>query len=86
MQILCSLTSIISKLADTWKSCKKNSQNSETHAFIKMPVGWLTVERYLAVQVHSANGLRGIFKLSEILGSTTYYFHPLINCCKVELY
>ena len=28
--------------------------------------------RVLAAQVRSANGLRGIFKFSEILGSTTY--------------
>jgi hypothetical protein len=60
----------------TWKRCKGNSQNSETRALIKTPVGWLTVERYsqrhLAAQVRSTNGLRGIFKFSKILGSTTY--------------
>jgi hypothetical protein len=60
----------------TWKRCKENSQNSETRAIIKTPVGWLTVERYskryLAAQVRSAYGLRGIFKFSKILGSTSY--------------
>jgi len=39
-----------------------------------MPVGRLTVERYskrhLAAQVCSTNDLCGIFKFSEILGST----------------
>ena len=43
---------------------------------MKTPVAILLVERYkkrhLAAQVRSANGLRGIFKFSEILGSTTY--------------
>jgi len=38
-----------------------------------MPIARLFVERYkkrhLAAQVRSANGLRGIFKFSEILGS-----------------
>ena len=38
-----------------------------------MPVARLLVERYkkrdLAAQVRSSNGLRGIFKFSEILGS-----------------
>jgi hypothetical protein len=76
MQILCSLTSAISIIADTWKQWKRNSQNSETCALIKTPVGWLTVERYslrhLAVQVHSTNGLQGILKFLEILSSTTY--------------
>ena len=60
----------------TRKRCKENSQNSETRALIKKPVGWLTVERYskrhLAAQFRTANGLRGIFKFSEILGSTSY--------------
>jgi hypothetical protein len=60
----------------TWKWCKENSQNSETRALIKMPVSWLTVERHskrhLAAQVCSANGLRSIFKFSEILGNTSY--------------
>jgi len=41
-----------------------------------MPVARLLAERYkkrhLAVQVRSANGLHGIFKSSEILGSTSY--------------
>jgi hypothetical protein len=76
IQILCSLTSAISILADTWKRCKENSQHSGTCALVKTPVGWQTVERYskrhLAVQVCSTNGLRGIFKFSEILGSTSY--------------
>ena len=60
----------------SWKWCKENSQNSETRALIKTPVATLLVERYkkrhLAAQVRSANGLRSIFKFSEILGSTTY--------------
>jgi len=29
-------------------------------------------KRHLATQVYSANGLRSIFKFSEILGSTSY--------------
>jgi len=41
-----------------------------------MPVAKLLVERYkkrhLAAQVRSANGLRGILKFSEILGSPSY--------------
>ena len=41
-----------------------------------MPAARLLVERYkkrhLAAQVRSVNGLRGIFKFSEILGSTSY--------------
>jgi len=56
--------------------CKENSQNSETRALTKKPVARLLVERYkmrhLAAQVRSANGLRGIFKFSEILGRTSY--------------
>ena len=62
---------------DTWKRCKGNSQISETPAFIKTPVGWLTVERYskrhLAAQIPIANRLRYIIKFSKILGSPTYY-------------
>jgi len=58
------------------KWCKENNQNSETCALIKMPVATLLVERYkkrhLVAQVRSANGLRGTFKFSEVLGSTTY--------------
>jgi len=77
MQIPCSLTSAISIFADTWKRCTENSPNSETRVLIKTPVGRLLVERsskmHLAAQVHTANGLRGIFKFSEILGSTTYF-------------
>ena len=71
----------------SWKWCKENSQNSETRALIKTPVARLLVERHkkknLAAQVRSANGLRGIFKSSEILGSTTYMifiFIIIVNC------
>ena len=32
-------------------------------------------KRHLAAQVRSANGLRGIFKFSEIVGSTSYVMH-----------
>jgi hypothetical protein len=60
----------------TCKRCQENLQNSETHALIKTPLARPLVERYkkrhLAVQVRSANGLRGIFKFSEILGRPTY--------------
>ena len=56
----------------SWQRCKENSQNSETPALTKKPVGRLLVERYkkrhLAAQVRSANGLRCMFKFSEILG------------------
>jgi hypothetical protein len=36
-------------------------------------------KRHLAAQVRSTNGLRGIFKFSEILGSTSYtlYVHQI---------
>ena len=68
----------------TWKRCKKNNQNLETRALIKMPVGWLSVERcnkrHLVAQVCSTNGLCGIFKFSEILDSNSYYF-PLRCVC-----
>jgi len=41
-----------------------------------MPIARPLVERYkkshLAAQVRSSNGLRGIFKFSEILGSPSY--------------
>jgi len=44
-----------------------------------MPIARLFVERYekrhLAAQVRSANGLRGIFKFSEILGSPRMYVY-----------
>ena len=47
-----------------------------------MPVARLLVERYkkrhLVAQVRSANGLRGIFKFSEILGSTPYIAHTMM--------
>jgi len=60
----------------TGKWFKENSQNLETRALIKTPVGRLLVERYskrhLAAQFRSAVALRGIFKFSEILGSTSY--------------
>ena len=77
MQVLCSLTPAISIIADTRENgVKKTAKNSETRALIKTPVATLLVERYierhLASQVRSANGLRGIFKFSEILGSTMY--------------
>jgi len=35
-------------------------------------------KRHLAAQVRSANGLRGIFKFSEILGSTPYIAHTMM--------
>ena len=71
----------------TWKWCKENSQNSETHAITKTPLGTLSVERYkkkhLAAQVCSANGLCSIFKFSEILVSTTYnHFKWSLQECK----
>ena len=47
-----------------------------------MPVARLLVERYkkrhLAAQARSANGLRGIFKFSEILCSTTYIVNTMM--------
>jgi len=46
-----------------------------------MPIARLFVERYKkrhqAAQVRSANGLRGIFKFSEILSSPSYAFQIL---------
>jgi len=39
MQILCSLTPAFPIRADTHKKCEENSQNSETRALIKTPVG-----------------------------------------------
>jgi hypothetical protein len=81
MQILYSLTSAISILADTWEGCKENRQNSVTRALTKTPVGWLAVERYskrhLVAQVRIANGLHGTFKFSEILGSTSYCYQAI---------
>ena len=41
MQILCSLTSAISIIADTWKQWKRNSQNSENMCTYK-DASWLT--------------------------------------------
>jgi hypothetical protein len=71
MQLLCSLTSAISIIADTHVNGVKKPR-----ALIKTPLARLLVERYekrhLAAQVRSANGLRGIFKFSEILGRPTY--------------
>ena len=68
-----------------WKRCKENGQNSETRTLIKTQDGWLTAERYskrhLAAQVRSANGLRGIFKFSEILGSNSYTNRSVWNRC-----
>jgi hypothetical protein len=76
MQVLCFLTPAILINANTRDSGVKNSQNSETRALTKKAVARLLVERYkkrhLAAQVCSANGLRGIFKFSEILGRPTY--------------
>jgi len=66
--------------------CKENSQKSETRALIKTQVGWLTVERYgkrhLAAQVRIANDLRGIFKFSEISGSTSYSWQKFATVSK----
>jgi hypothetical protein len=78
MQILCSNIRHFDNSRHRWKRCQENSQNSETHALIKTRVGWLTVERYskrhVAAQFCSTNGLRGIFKFSEILSSNTYVY------------
>jgi len=67
----------------SWKWCNESSQNSETRALIQTPFARLLVERYkmrhLAAQVRSADGLRGIFKFSEILGSTTYMRQGLLR-------
>jgi hypothetical protein len=83
MQILCSFNILhFDNRRHTRKRCQENSQSLETLTLIKTPVGWLTVEKYskrhVAAQVRSANGLRGISKFSEILGSTSYadeYWH-----------
>ena len=62
----------------SWQWCKEYSQNSETRALTKKPVARLLVKRYkkrhLAAQVCSANGLRGIFKFSEISGRPSYIY------------
>ena len=65
------------KRKHSWQWCKENSQNSETPPLTKKLFARLLVERYkkkhLVAQVRSANGLRGIFKFSEILGRPSYW-------------
>ena len=78
------------KRKHSWQWCKENSQNSETCALTKMPVARLLVKRYkkrhLAVQVCSANGLRGIFKFSEILGRPSCMCMCVCVCIYIYIY
>ena len=74
----------ISIIVDTHENGVKKTAKTRKHVhFIKTPVGWLTAERYskrhLSTQVCSANGLRGIFKFSEILGSTSYLYSVILK-------
>jgi hypothetical protein len=82
MQVLCSLTHAISrtlvkmvlrKRPKLCNTCTYKDASCQT-------VGWKINKRHLAAQVHITNGLRGIFKFSEILGSTTYILRMTCTC------
>jgi len=76
MQVLCSLTPAISINANTRRNGVKKTAKTQKHVHLQrsqLPDCWSkdTKKRHLAAQVRSANGLRGIFKFSEILGRLT---------------
>jgi len=76
MQILCFLTPAISINANTLDNGVKKTAKTQKHVHLQrsqLPDCWSKdTKRHLAAQVRSANGLRGIFKFSEILGRPSY--------------